>query len=101
MNTKYGDISDASYKDYYKKLIDKVYKILCLKEENCSTLDIYIESLLIDIVGQEKILKGNGNFLSLIGILETLSTSDYSLKIYKREVFKCINIIKLLEGGIE
>lgn len=93
MNTKYGKISDKTYKDYKVKLINNIYKILPMKEEKTDTINVYIESVLYELVGMEKVLYEAGEICSIISVLENLIT-EQDLKIVKREVFRAISLVK-------
>jgi len=46
IEVKYGLISNESFCRYFEFLINKTYKILPMKEENCKTLKAYLESYL-------------------------------------------------------
>jgi hypothetical protein len=103
MNTKYGQISKASFDLYINRLISRVFKILPLKEEKCETLDEYVESLLRELSGNQEIilfLQENEEFLSLMGTLENLP-SEEDMKIYRSDVFKCIAIIRKLHASAD
>lgn len=93
MNTKYGKISDKTYKDYKGKLINNIYKILPMKEEKTDTINVYIESVLYELVGMEKVLYEAGEICSIISVLENLIT-EQDLKVVKREVFRAISLVK-------
>lgn len=96
MNTKYGQISEELLQEYKDKLTGKVFKILPMKEENCSTWELYIESLLHELFGCKEIVnewRESADFLSLVSILEEISNED-DISIIKREVFNCLNLIK-------
>ncbi len=100
MNTVYGDIPDRSIKAYLKALINKTYKILPMKEENSSTLKLYIEGFVRELTGFMNLfdfLIEDQQFMTLITTLVYLASEDYDNLICKKEVFKCIHIVEHIE----
>ena len=93
MKTKYGTISDNVYKKYKEKLINNIYKILPMKEEKTETINVYIESVLYELIGMKKLLDESCEICSIIAILENL-IDEQDLKIVKREVFRAISLVK-------
>ena len=89
--------------NYYDHLVNKFYKILCMREDKCDTLDTYIESLTIELSGNKSFQKNidyDGELLTLISILlYFLENINEDEKIFKREFFKCISIIKKLKNA--
>jgi hypothetical protein len=81
---------------YLQKLIGRIFKILPLREENYDTLSDYISSLLVELHGNEQLIN-DVDFYRLNGILEYLRTNNDDLRLVKREVFNCINIITAIQ----
>ena len=82
---------------YLKTLIDKVYKILPMKEENSETLHCYLSGLTHELVGCYRLyyeLVDEPRFLSVINIVKYLETNDFDTATCKREVFKAIKLIQ-------
>lgn len=78
-------------------LINKLFKIIPLKESNDKNIDIYIDSLCVDLLGSSftfKELLKNQNYITIVNTVEYLSEYDYSFEKCKREVFKCISLIE-------
>ncbi len=79
-------------------LINKFFKILPMREDNVETLDTYMCSLLLELKGNRSLitkLDHDPNYLTLLSTLQYFITyPDEDVKVYKREVFKCINLIK-------
>jgi len=99
-NTKYGKLPEATWENYFETLVGKVFKILPMKEKEFETLPEYLSSLLLELHGNKsliEIIKHDGDFLSLLSTLEYFVENDEDVKIYKREVFKCISIVKKLQ----
>lgn len=99
MDTKYGIELDNSFVDAYsKKLVDKIFKLLPLRDEGNENLPKYHESLMIEILGSSKLLIGLQNkseFVSMLSSLEMVLTIE-DKALYKRKVFECINLAKKL-----
>lgn len=97
---------DKMFKVYLSSLVDKTFKILPLHEEKNKGLEKYIQSLMFEMFGLQKIvidLDVDSDFVSLVATLEALSQSDLvncKSDFVKREVFKCINIIKRIQGKV-
>lgn len=86
--------------DYLDYLVNSVFKILPLYEEENVGLQTYIESLLFDLDSYEEVVKNNQNaeYIQVILVLtslkkEVVKKGDKKL-IVRREVFKCISIVK-------
>lgn len=98
ITTKYNPLPSELCADYFDKLVNRVYKLLPLKEENSDTIDTYIKDLLFELTGNNEViisLKNDGSFLSIIGRIEKLQTES-DIKTYRREVFNCIqNVTRL------
>lgn len=99
IETIYNSLSNEVYENYMKLLINKIYKILPLKEEHSPTVPTYIESLLMEMTGNSKLilaLQNNGRYISVINTIEALKECE-DTQICKREVFKCIREIEKLK----
>lgn len=97
IEVKYGLIPKENFCNYFKFLINKTYKILPLKEENSKTLQSYLESYLRELIGNKElvsILVDEPKFISIMNILQFLISEEYSVKVCKKEVFKCIRILE-------
>lgn len=97
-----GDINAEVIKKYFKNLVNAFFKILPLKENNESTLDTYLKSLQIELLGCKGVIAALNNdplFLSLISILQYLiDYPECSVYEVKREVFKAISICNKLKA---
>jgi hypothetical protein len=103
MKTKYGEMPLEVYKNYLNRMVSRVFKILPMKEENCPTLDQYIDAVVRELVGNRDIVesvKANGELLVLTGTLISLKDVD-SMVIFKSDVFKAIDTIKKMKANIE
>lgn len=90
-------------KSYLRNLINKVYKILPMREEQCETLTSYLLSLENELIGCYKlwdILNDNSQFVAVIHIVKYLSSEEYDISTCKREVFKAIHLIERINKDI-
>lgn len=93
-------LNDQFFINYLNFLISKVYKILPISEEQPETLKDYLESLIIELKGNQSLIsqiKHDANFLSLLGTLQYFIENNCTHRVIKREVFKCISIIQGLQ----
>lgn len=99
--TKYKiEVSDELTNNYFKSLINKIYKILPIKESGEPTLYKYIESLLRELIGNKTLivkLSNDAQYLSLLATLEYLNSNDCEVAVVRTEVFKAISICKKLQ----
>lgn len=93
------DIDDANEKIYYRKLIDKIYKILPLYEE-CVANNIlenfskYIDVVLAEITGYYH-YTNNVNFIVLSCIITSLKHTEVLTHAkVKALTFHCISIVE-------
>lgn len=86
-------------------LTNSIYKILPLYEEEDFGLEKYISSLLIELYGFEKMFKiDEVEYVSLVSNLEGIKieiTKPMNKKVVKREVFRCMDIVKRLSNKLE
>ena len=95
MMTKYGDVPDSVVHNYFKSLINQIYKILPIKESGEQTLEIYIDSLLRELIGYKNLfdeVQEDSMLISIISILSYLSSNDCSTRVVRSDVFKAISI---------
>lgn len=90
-------IPNEAFKCYLRALINKVYKILPMYEEENKNLRSYLQSLEREMAGCYKLYESlcdNAQFLSLIAIIRFLHAEDYTQQVCKQEVFKAIRLIE-------
>lgn len=87
-------------KYFSEKNVNSIYKILPLYEESNDNLDSYISSLLIELNGLESYIDFQlQEFITLLAIISGIKTEVTKANnklVIKREVFKAIEISKLL-----
>ena len=97
IEVKYGLLPKENFCRYFEFLINKTYKILPLKEEKSDTLKSYLESYQRELIGNMDLiplLVDEPKFITLLNTLQFLISEEYSDKVCKREVFKCIRILE-------
>lgn len=97
MMTQYGLIDDSQLLAYLSKLINRVFKIIPMNEEEVVTLESYVDSLVREIVGNSKFFLGE-ELLLVCGTLKGLDYSNH--KLLKSDVFKVIDIIVKAKGRV-
>lgn len=102
MKTLYGELPNDLLIAYVDGLIDKIFKLLPLREENSLTLNKYIEGLLREIIGGKELieeLKNNQDIISILGILQNLMNEN-NFESYRSDIFKCINLVKKIKKSL-
>lgn len=97
IEVKYGLLPKENFYRYFEFLINKTYKILPLKEEKSDTLKSYLESYQRELIGNMDlvpILVDEPKFITVLNTMQFLISEEYSDKVCKREVFKCIHILE-------
>lgn len=97
-------ISNELANEYLSVLISKLFKILPLRENNSDTLHEYLQSLQIEIIGSLDIIDNLHNEAKVVSIINTIQyfiDNDFGVDVCKREVFKCINIVKKIQNSLE
>ncbi len=101
VKTKYGYIPVEIMEEYTKMLINKVFKILPMREKETETLGVYLESFMVELIGNRSLiehLKYEPLFMSLLSTLEYfIENPDAEVGVYKREVFKSIDVVKKIQ----
>ena len=90
--------------EYFSKLVNKFFKILPMMENGEKSIETYIESLQVELLGCKDLIAAlnyDPLYLSLLGILEWLRINIYddsfSFKRKRREIFNAISVCKKLE----
>lgn len=92
---------------YLNSIVNSVFKILPLYEEQNVGVEIYVESLLFELYGLKEAveIQHSYEYISLLSTLESVKIEmmkeNSKKSVVKREIFKCINIIKNMVGKLE
>ena len=93
--TKYGQITVEQYNKYKKSLINRIWAILPMKEEDSNTLEQYIESLNSELMMNISIFEKSEHIITVICLLEhVMIESDHD--VYRKEILRCCNILSRL-----
>ena len=101
IKVEYGRIPKENFYNYFQFLIGKTYKILPMKEENCETLNSYLESYQRELIGNQSLfttLVDEPMFISILNSIQFLIVETYSDDVCKKEVFKCISLFKKISN---
>lgn len=91
---------------YLNSVVNSVFKILPLYEEQNVGVATYVESLIFELDGLQDIvtIEHSYEYISLLSNLSSVKKEvekeDGRKSVVKREVFKCINIIKNMVGKL-
>jgi len=100
IDVKYGQIPNELFNNYLKYLVNKLFKVLPMKEHEVKSLNSYLRSLQIELIGSTELigtLKNDPQFLSLINTIQFFIDNEFDNQTCKREVFKCIHILEDLQ----
>jgi hypothetical protein len=99
IEVNYGLMDEQVLANYLNYLIGRLYKILPIQENEPETLKPYLESLQIELVGNSDLIKQiryDAKFLELLGTIQYFINNQCEHNVYRKEIFKCISIIKKL-----
>src|SRR3990170_3254792 len=97
IKTKYQEIPNQYFANYFNFLIGKVWKILPMSEQKNIYLKDYMESLQRELIGNMNLvedLKYDGYFITLLNKIEFLINEEYNHDVCRKEIFESIEIIK-------
>lgn len=97
IKTKYQEIPNQYFANYFNFLIGKVWKILPMSEHSNVHLKAYLEGLQRELIGNMNLVedfKYDGYFITLLNKIEFLINEEYSHHICKKEVFESISIVE-------
>lgn len=99
--TKYDkEIPPELLVEYFEKLTGRVFKILPMREEEIDTLSSYIEYLVIELNGGQRLIVNDLSFLELMMNLESLEDLMCDMPKFKSQVFKCVKLCKKISKNI-
>ncbi len=98
MHTKYGDYSPASFSNYKRSLIDRIWCLIPLREEKCQTINSNIERLNRELNGLLEVGGIEDKYvLTVIHLLENLA-HEPDFKVYRADVLRCCELIGKIGG---
>jgi hypothetical protein len=100
-------IEEALVEKYFRMLVNKVFKILPIIENQEESISVYMESLGCELKGFQELLPSVGedpSFLSFLSIYKWLadnvSVTDVPYQAIRREVFHAISLCKKMQARI-
>lgn len=88
--------------EFLKSLINQIFKMLPLKEEQNPYLK-YIEGVLVQVQGAQNtypVLKSNAKYISVMNTLQFFSCNEFTHTQCRQEVFRCIHTIEHLQSEV-
>lgn len=96
-----GEVSREALASYFKNLVNQLFKILPMRENNEETLGAYMESLGLELTGFNDLFEAVDNDAGVVQILSIIrylaGHPDSSVKTVRREVFRAISICNKLK----
>lgn len=102
MTTKYGtDVSRKLIYNHTGELVGQFYKILPIKESGSDTFQLYVSSLLRQMLGAKELFlewQEDSRIATLLDILQYMvDHPDCETGLVRSDVFRSINLIKQLQ----
>lgn len=95
-------VNDVLVAGYFSSLVNRVFKILPIKEREEKTLETYLDSLSMELLGCKSLIPSlgdDGAYLSILASIRYIHDNpDLPLPIVRREVFRTISVCKKIEG---
>ena len=96
-------ISNELMSNYLHTLVNRLFKILPIREQNDASLPVYVQSLQVELLGCQNLIttfKNDAVFLTLLSILQYLiDNPDCSVRTVRREVFHAISLCNKLKAN--
>lgn len=93
-------LSNDLLSNYLKNLVNQFFKILPMREEEESSLRVYLKSLQSELLGFKELveaLKADSQYTSILAILQyMIDNPDCPVDDVRREVFRAISICNKL-----
>lgn len=88
-------ISDSTFNNTINRIINQSYKILCYREED-KDWEKPLKTVIIEIIGVQRLIQEENNFFILISKLESLFTLDKNTDFFdfRRTIFECMTILE-------
>lgn len=107
-NRKKNEADGLCFRGYFSTLVNRLFKILPMREDNEGSLAEYMDSLMVELIGFGSLSPEVGDNAAFVSILSTLKylqdNIDVSVRVFRREVFRCISVCNYLRekyGGVQ
>jgi len=99
IDTIYGvPVDEKHIAGYFSSLVNRVFKILPIREREENTLPVYLDSLTMELMGCKSLfprLSEDGSYISLLSTIRYIHDNpDLPLPTVRREVFRAISVCK-------
>lgn len=96
--TKYGfEAIEVDVKRILNRLTNQLWKLIPMRE-NHENWENQIDTVLVELVGLNKILYNNEKFLILLSKLEGLKDAEVEFKTYRKTVFETMSLLGELQN---
>lgn len=93
-------LNDINFDKYLDKMINRIFKILPLLEQNDENVDKYVDSLLIELNGGIRYFENNADYISVIFSLQGVAgTKDYN--VWRSKIFECIGSVNKIKKEVK
>jgi len=94
------EVTDVAVAVYFRRLVNRFFKILPIWETGEESIYVYIQNLQIELLGFQSMIEAIGydaDYMALVSILQYLLDNPASeVWLVKREVFNSISLCKQL-----
>ena len=91
--SKYGTLPKEALASNYSDVINQIYKLLPMKENNSSDLSYHFSTLLFRIRGLSSLFPKESRWITIMALLEAASTQQ-DLKLYRKAILDSCSIVK-------
>lgn len=93
--TKYGAIEASHFEEYKKSVINRIYAILPMKEEEVETIAEYINILNRELLSNLEVFNECEKVISVVCVLDSI-IAEQEHSVYRRAILNCCNTIARL-----
>ena len=97
-----GEVNNEVLASYFKSLVNQLFKILPMRENNEETRSTYMESLIREVSGFQWLfdaVKNDAGLTQILSILQYLAANpDCEVQTVRQEVFRAISICNKLKA---
>lgn len=98
MITQYGELSKEQYDEYLYRLGKRVFKILPMQEEQCTTLDVYRDSIAREVFGVSSVLLDAG-IVEIVGMIKGFDLTNHET--LRADVFSVCGLINRVRRNVD
>lgn len=91
--SKYGSLPKEALSSNYTDVINQIYKLLPMKENNSTDLSYHFSTLLFRIRGLSSLFPKESRWITIMALLEAAST-EQDFKLYRKAILDSCSIVK-------